>query len=640
MMIFLKGVSFLHGEAPLELDYTVRAEKPSSEIEQKSQDIQVIEATEIEKLGEVSLIDVLEKKGNIHVMQYGASGSTATVYMRNFSGSAVAILVDGVQVNSAQSGEFDLGRINLASVERIEIVNGASDSTYAVSGAVGGIINIITKKDDSSEKPFSFFVDVSNLSYVDAVVRGKPGKASFFDTQKVNGYFYGNNKSHAEKDFDSNWHLGVSFLNAKNRFSYIHDNTLKQNEDSENRNFGADLGFSVSFEKASFDFSDSFHIGRCLCAGSVSTVNIGLQKDLFNSSVFTMRFPFAFNGYADIQGRLAYKLDKIDYDENIVAENDESFHNLHSFVFNVSSKIFCSEDLIGTVCLDLTENLLKSSDCINDCVNRLDGGLSFLVSYKIGKSFYLYPFAKMVFASDDFAFVPKLGGKIVLNTFDFSFNAYRMFVFPTLNQLYWKDSSYAVGNPNLENEKGVGFDLGFSVKPSEILKCGEIVFFANYYEDKISWANGPNGKLIPENAGNAAYFGSKIKADFAFSKNLSFGFQYDFALTYLLTDGLTLKDNVRIMYTPVHKVNVFAELDFDKLFFGLYGNFTGKRYISNLNLRSLDPYFLLDFVSSVRFNENYLVHFDVNNLLNMEYSERDEYPLPGISFNLGFKYSY
>lgn len=57
----------------------------------------------------------------------------------------IVILIDGKRVYGDVGGMNDLGRINPNNIEKIEVVKGASSSLYG-SDAIGGVINVITKK--------------------------------------------------------------------------------------------------------------------------------------------------------------------------------------------------------------------------------------------------------------------------------------------------------------------------------------------------------------------------------------------------------------------------------------------------------------------------------------------------------------
>lgn len=65
--------------------------------------------------------------------------------MQGFGGNSVLFLVDGERVAGETLDNIDYSRLNLDNVERIEIVKGAASSLYG-SNALGGVVNIITKK--------------------------------------------------------------------------------------------------------------------------------------------------------------------------------------------------------------------------------------------------------------------------------------------------------------------------------------------------------------------------------------------------------------------------------------------------------------------------------------------------------------
>ena len=72
------------------------------------------------------------------------------------------MLVDGVRVSSAMSGYADLSTIPADSIDRIEVVRSGASALYG-SDAVGGVINIITKK-----KAAPLTISVENGSFVPA----------------------------------------------------------------------------------------------------------------------------------------------------------------------------------------------------------------------------------------------------------------------------------------------------------------------------------------------------------------------------------------------------------------------------------------------------------------------------------------
>jgi vitamin B12 transporter len=107
---------------------------------------------------------LLEDALDMSVTRYGGYGNQTEINMRGFDTERIAILIDGVPANSPRSGEFDVSQVDISNVERIEVIYGGSDTKYNVSGALGGVINIITVK---KQKPgFSFGGVFSNTGYL------------------------------------------------------------------------------------------------------------------------------------------------------------------------------------------------------------------------------------------------------------------------------------------------------------------------------------------------------------------------------------------------------------------------------------------------------------------------------------------
>lgn len=69
----------------------------------------------------------------------------AGLSMNGLGNGYILILVDGKRLHGDLGGQNDLGLIDPADIERIEIVKGASSSLYG-SDAIAGVINIITRK--------------------------------------------------------------------------------------------------------------------------------------------------------------------------------------------------------------------------------------------------------------------------------------------------------------------------------------------------------------------------------------------------------------------------------------------------------------------------------------------------------------
>jgi vitamin B12 transporter len=129
-----------------------------------SQQIQRIDAEEIRRLNPPDTVALLEKAFNLNVTRNGSYGSVSGISLRGYGSGRVAVLIDGVPVNSAQNGTFDLGRISPESIEEIEVIYGGSDTKFNYTGAQGGVVNIITNRRKPEGRRIE--AEVSNLFYL------------------------------------------------------------------------------------------------------------------------------------------------------------------------------------------------------------------------------------------------------------------------------------------------------------------------------------------------------------------------------------------------------------------------------------------------------------------------------------------
>lgn len=76
-------------------------------------------------------------------------GQRASITLQGMDSKYVLFLVDGERIAGEVNGDIDYSMLNMENIERIEVIKGASSSLYG-SNAIGGVINIITKKNTKS----------------------------------------------------------------------------------------------------------------------------------------------------------------------------------------------------------------------------------------------------------------------------------------------------------------------------------------------------------------------------------------------------------------------------------------------------------------------------------------------------------
>lgn len=107
--------------------------------------VRVLTREEIARIPARSVVDVLRCLPGLDVRRRGVDGIQADVGIRGADHNGTLFLVDGEPVNDPQTNHLsaDLD-VPLDAVERIEVLAGAASSLYG-AGAVGGVVNIVTR---------------------------------------------------------------------------------------------------------------------------------------------------------------------------------------------------------------------------------------------------------------------------------------------------------------------------------------------------------------------------------------------------------------------------------------------------------------------------------------------------------------
>ena len=111
--------------------------------------VDVITREQIAASAARNLADVLSTVMGVDV--YGRSAAQADVSIRGSSPEQIVVLVDGVRMTDVQSAHYtlDVG-VPLESIERIEVLRGIGSALYGPD-AVGGVINVVTRRNQPGE---------------------------------------------------------------------------------------------------------------------------------------------------------------------------------------------------------------------------------------------------------------------------------------------------------------------------------------------------------------------------------------------------------------------------------------------------------------------------------------------------------
>jgi len=114
-------------------------------------DIVVIDNATIRTTTADSVEDLVRRVAGMQVVRNGGPGQNSGFFIRGASTNSTVVLVDGVRVGSATLGQAEFEALNLAQIDRIEVLRGPASSLYGAD-AVGGVVQIFTRRGNSAPR--------------------------------------------------------------------------------------------------------------------------------------------------------------------------------------------------------------------------------------------------------------------------------------------------------------------------------------------------------------------------------------------------------------------------------------------------------------------------------------------------------
>jgi vitamin B12 transporter len=132
-------------------DLVVTADRTPEPVGNTGSAISVVNQEAIATANAGSLVDALRTVPGLDITESGGPGSTTNIRLRGANTGQTLVMIDGIRVNdpTAASGDFDFSMIAPSAIERVEVLKGPQSALYG-SDAIGGVINIITKKGSGS----------------------------------------------------------------------------------------------------------------------------------------------------------------------------------------------------------------------------------------------------------------------------------------------------------------------------------------------------------------------------------------------------------------------------------------------------------------------------------------------------------
>ncbi len=629
-------------QAPELNEVVVTATRIDSPILEAPSFVTVISQKDIQESNAADLSGVLSKQSGVIVNDYGPRGQSKTVSIRGSTSSQVLVLVDGIRMNSSFDGYVDLSRIPIDSIDHVEVVQGGASSLWG-TGAVGGVINVITKKPGAP----SIDLSITNGGYIphdasavetlsevpmppSTTTTSAPASAmSLLDSQKIALALSGK--------------LGIvgltgggSFTRAANAFLW---NDTANNVGWRQRNNAQDLaqdayaGLELPLDGGSFSAKGSFDHSLIGVPGALGWVTSqATQEDTCAAGSFgyTTSFFFADSLTFDLKGSYQYAQETLSDPLSPPA----SVHTTNSASLDLTQKLTISEAL-STVYGGSSSYEVADSASLTGRRDRLSLAGFLSVPYAVLDFLTLTPSVRYDYYSDFPGYFSYQLGAVLLLSERTSLraslgSAYRV---PTFSDLYWT-ASYGVGNPNLQPETSYSGELGGSYAGNHF--SVESSVFARLVFNQIDW-DFFQYPATPVNISESLLPGAEIHATAGLTDQISIEASYSFVYSLLLSylgQSYQVTDNIRVPFVPLHNLSVTGRYQN-----GIHRANIEVQYVSDkVTGTPVSPspdipgYLVMNAGYRIAATENMAFSVELKNILNTLYYTESGYPTPGAGY--------
>lgn len=604
----------------------------------------------------MSLAEIIEKEAGVQVRQAGGLGSYSVVSLRGSSSEQVLVYMDGILLNEASGGGVDLSNISLSDVEAIEVYRGVTPINFG-KASIGGVVNIRTLR---SRQDFKSSVTAGygsfNTRKISAFLNHKPGNWDYIVSAE---YLASDN----DFEFTNKYRLPLSPGDWKTEH--------RKNADLEQKNvltkFGCDLNDTLRIDFANQWFAKEQGIPRRL--NDDTATRFDTTRNITTAQVSADN-PGNFGINARL--RLNYSWMEEDYDDT-KGEIGKGQVRTTDTTTGLGGDLYL-EWLTDCNTLGLTMSVLHEEYETEDHFMRTNpfnsvrdtyvAGLQDTVSFFNGR-FLITPalrymlvdedlesaldiFGNSLFAKSDSEgyWMPQLGLKLkCLPWLTLKANMARYVREPSFFELFG-DRGFFAGNPELNAEKGINYDLGFQAEwhwtnpwISRLKLAG--AYFRSDVDDLIVRIFNSAGTGTSENLSEARISGVESSL------------QVDFLNYFRLVANNTLQDPENRSSDPVLKANngknlpgryensflIRLETRFQRV--NCYGEMVNESgiYYDSAELLPAPDQKEFNAGISVLFG-NVKISLDVTNLEDNQYEAYYRYPLPGRACTVSVKYDF
>jgi vitamin B12 transporter len=608
--------------------------------------VTVIDQEEIKNSTAHDLGDLLAERAGVYIRKY--PGALTTVGIRGFRTEThgndlkghVLVLLDG-----RRAGTGNLAKIMTKNVERVEIIKGPASVQYG-SAAVGGVVNVITKR--GTDEPEVFVESKLGSFGYGEMTAGFAGKYKVLDfsgsysQSSMDDYDTGDGDKFKNTGYDEDenisLNLGLEFM-PHHRLGVIYtafdadevgvSGYLSMNDEDDykdTRNKSIDFIYDGSTETGLFSWTARYFQGE----DDDKWVN-GQESDPDGFDAWSTEPSKMSTDSEGAQAQVSMELDIatltagldwVNYDIEATWEpNATEYDNMAGFMLGKLRLL--DQRLILTAGLRYDEFDVE--------VNEPEGR-----------------------DEEDDQFSPSLGVAFLLNDhWKFRANYAESFVMPAADELaadYYSWGTHYVGNPDLDPESSRTWEGGVDFSYNAFYSS--LTYFYTDFEDKIVTATTTGGDQTWENLGDATVSGVEFEMSHDFGPMLGWGYQVKpYATLTWLTEYEDEETEEDLQYTSDVTASYGLTIsNYDDFSANLNVAYFGDQDITDYENGTYEVIELegssvvsLSLSKRILQTENHgslSLTGEIENLLDEDYEYVQGYPMPGRSFFIGMRYAY
>ena len=592
--------------------------------------VTVLDETFFKNSNEFFLGDALASNStSANFFQSGGQGQTSAIQLRGLPKRYSTVYIDGVKMSdpASVSNDYDFNHILTSQISRVEILKGNQSSVYG-SGAIGGTINITTKK---GEPGFQ-----KNIQYNNASHGTHNLSLSISGADENDNFFVGLERFQTD---------GISAMTHNDEKDRYRNNSLVANyghQFSDKIKFESNIRVAETYSQydKEVDTATADHSEELDAVQSSSNISLVYKPN----SQFTNKLTLA-NTYIK-------RIAALTPNSGNTAQ-DNYYGDRYALVYSGNYNINLDNSVLF--------GLEREDDQIGynkDMTGRVNKDAYVTSSYfdfqsRVTKNIY----ATFGSRFDEHNHAGNEDSHRATLAYLFNDKSTKLkssygtgFRFPSLYELNFLNSF----NSSMKAETSESFDFGIEKSFLNLGLSIDASYFNLKYGDALEGWKGPKGDWSTNNfPGVVKSQGLELISKWKKSETLNFGMNYTYTSTY---DGAEQDDpdknesyhDARMVRVPRHIINLATNIKipgYKNLDLTLntkwsdsardYGN--GNRTWRD---ETIDDYLVNDLSIKSNLWDTYNLFFDINNILDEKYETTRDYSQMDRSFNFGIRRIY